>query len=89
MKLAHSAKKLGANRLVCVIKNGIKITKINSNIKIWDIVAFLEKVKNMTPEEYTAYHNAISKTNISGTSGNTPKKNYVIKGEELNKGWRL
>jgi len=80
---------LGANRLVCVIKNGIKSTKINSNIKIWDIVRLLEKMENMTPEEYAAYHNAISKTKIDGTSGNTPEKNYVIKGEELNKGWRL
>jgi hypothetical protein len=32
-------------------------------------------MKNMKPEEYAAYHNAISKTNMSGTSGNTPEKN--------------
>ena len=80
---------MGAKRLVWGIKNGIKSTKINSNIKIWDIVRFLEKMENMTPEEYAAYHNAISKTKMDGTSGNTPKKNYVIKGEELDKGWRL
>jgi hypothetical protein len=66
---------LGAKRLVWGIKNGIKITKINSDRKIWDIVRFLEKIKNMTPEEYAAYHNAISKTKMDGTSGNTPEKN--------------
>jgi hypothetical protein len=32
-------------------------------------------MKNMTPEEYAAYHNAISKTKMDGTSGNTPEKN--------------
>lgn len=61
--LAHSAKELPANNLFWVIKNGIKSTgmpgfgKTNDDQKIWNIVAFLEKMKNMTPQEYAAMLN--------------------------------
>lgn len=57
--LAKSAKELPANRLFWVIKNGIKSTgmpgfgKTNQDGKIWTIVAFLEKMKNLTPQEYS------------------------------------
>ncbi len=58
--LMRSAKELPANRLFWVAKNGIKSTgmpgfgRTNSDKKIWSIVAFLEKMKNMTPKEYAA-----------------------------------
>lgn len=58
--LMHSAKELPPNRLFWVVKNGIKSTgmpgfgKTHSDKKIWAIVAFLEKMKNMTPQEYAA-----------------------------------
>ena len=61
--LMHSAKKLGANRLFWVIRNGIKSTgmpgfgKTESDREIWNVVAFLEKMKNMTPQEYEAMRN--------------------------------
>jgi mono/diheme cytochrome c family protein len=61
--LVHSAKEMPANNLFWVIKNGIKSTgmpgfgKTNEDRKIWNIVAFLEKMKNMTPQEYVAMLN--------------------------------
>ena len=63
--LADSAKELPANRLFWVIKNGIKSTgmpgfgKTHPDRKIWDCVAFLEKMKNMTPEDYAAMRNRL------------------------------
>ncbi len=61
--LMRSAKEMGANRLFWVAKNGIKSTgmpgfgKTHSDQQIWAIVAFLEKMKNMTPQEYAAMGN--------------------------------
>ncbi len=58
--LAHSANEMGPGRLFWVVKNGIKSTgmpgfgKTHSDQKIWAIVAFLEKMKNMTPQEYAS-----------------------------------
>jgi mono/diheme cytochrome c family protein len=58
--LVHSAKEMGAGRLFWVVKNGIKSTgmpgfgKTHSDQKIWAIVAFLEKMKDMTPEQFAA-----------------------------------
>lgn len=56
--LVHSAKEMPAKELFWVVKNGIKSTgmpafgKTHSDQKIDDIVAFLEKMKTMTPQEY-------------------------------------
>lgn len=64
--LVDSAKELPKNRLFWVIKNGIKSTgmpgfgKTHPDQKIWDIVAFLEKMKNMNPEEYAAMSNRLA-----------------------------
>ena len=58
--LMRSAKHMGANRLFWVAKNGIKSTGMpgfgwtHSDKQIWSIVAFLEKMKDMTPQEYAA-----------------------------------
>ncbi len=56
--LARSAKQLPPQDLFWVIKNGIKSTgmpgfaKTHSDNRIWAMVAFLEKMKSMTPEQY-------------------------------------
>lgn len=56
--LAHSAKEMPAKQLFWVIKNGTKSTgmpafgKTHSDKKIDEIVAFLEKMKNMSPQDY-------------------------------------
>ncbi len=70
--LIHSAKEMGANRLFWVVKNGIKSTgmpgfgRTHSDQKIWAIVAFLEKMKNMTPQEYAAYQqSAANRTGVN------------------------
>lgn len=58
--LVHSAEHMPPRQLFWVVKNGIKSTgmpsfgKTHSDQKIWAIVAFLEKMKDMTPAEYTA-----------------------------------
>ncbi len=58
--LVHSAEHMPSPRLFWIIKNGIKSTgmpsfgKTHSDQKIWAIVAFLEKMKTMTPVEYAA-----------------------------------
>lgn len=58
--LMRSAKELPANRLFWVAKNGIKSTAMpgfgwtHNDEQIWAIVSFLEKMKNMTPQEYAA-----------------------------------
>lgn len=58
--LVHSAEHMPARQLFWVVKNGIKSTgmpsfgKTHSDQKIWAIVAFLEKMKTMTPQEYSA-----------------------------------
>ncbi len=58
--LVHSAKELQPARLFWVAKNGIKSTgmpgfwKTNSDRKIWTIISFIEKMKNMTPKQYAA-----------------------------------
>jgi mono/diheme cytochrome c family protein len=58
--LVHSAKEMGPGRLFWVIKNGIKSTgmpgfwKTHTDGKIWAIVAFLERMKDMTPQAYAA-----------------------------------
>ncbi len=65
--LADSAKELTAGRLFWVIKNGIKSTgmpgfgRTNPDGKIWTIVAFLERMKNMTAADYAAMRNRLSK----------------------------
>ncbi len=62
--LMHSAKEMGPGRLFWVIKNGIKSTgmpgfwKTHTDKQIWAIVAFLEKMKDMTPQEYAAMQSA-------------------------------
>ncbi len=64
--LVNSAKQLPASRLFWVAKNGIKSTGMpgfagtHNDKSIWSIVAFLEKMKNMTPQEYAAMVNAQS-----------------------------
>ncbi len=64
--LAHSAKELPPQDLFWIIKNGVKSTgmpgfaKTHSDSKIWAMVAFLEKMKNMTPQQYAAMQNANS-----------------------------
>jgi mono/diheme cytochrome c family protein len=64
--LMDSAKELGANRLFWVIRNGIKSTgmpgfgKTESDREIWNVVAFLEQMKNMTPQEYAAMRNRLA-----------------------------
>ncbi len=56
--LVHSAKEMPAKQLFWIVKNGIKSTgmptfgKTHSDQKIQDIVAFLEKMKTMTPQDY-------------------------------------
>jgi mono/diheme cytochrome c family protein len=56
--LANSAKEMTPEELFWVVKNGIKSTgmpafgKTHSDEKVWAIVAFLEKMKDMTPQEY-------------------------------------
>ncbi len=61
--LMRSAKHMGANRLFWVAKNGIKSTGMpgfgwtHSDKQIWSIVAFLYKMKDMTPQEYAAMGN--------------------------------
>ncbi len=58
--LARSAKELSPARLFWVVKNGIKSTGMpgfgwtHTNQQIWSIIAFLEQMKNMTPEQYAA-----------------------------------
>ncbi len=58
--LVHSAKEMQASRLFWVAKNEIKSTgmpgfsRTHSDHQIWEIVAFLEKMKDMTPQEYAA-----------------------------------
>jgi len=66
--LVNSAKELGPARLFWVIKNGIKSTgmpgfaKTHSDQKIWAIVAFLEKMKSMSPNEYAAFEKNMEST---------------------------
>jgi len=56
--LVHSAKEMPPEQLFWIVKNGIKSTgmpafgKTHSDQKIQDIVAFLEKMKTMTPQDY-------------------------------------
>ena len=56
--LSESAKDMAAQELFWVTKNGIKMTgmpawgKTHSDDKIWNIVAFLEKLPGMTGAEY-------------------------------------
>ena len=64
--LVHSAKEMPSKQLFWIVKNGIKSTgmpafgKTHSDQKIQDIVAFLEKMKTMTPRDY-----AMMKKNVS------------------------
>ncbi len=72
--LVHSAREMGANRLFWVAKNGIKSTgmpgfgRTHSDQKIWAIVAFLEKMKTMTPEQYAAMRAAETDQATTGSS---------------------
>ena len=56
--LVHSAKEMEPAKLFWVVKNGIKSTGIpgfgltHSDRKIWAIVAFMEKMKDMTAQDY-------------------------------------
>ncbi len=58
--LVESANEMPPAELFWVIKNGIKstgmpaFTKTHSDQKIWAMVAFLERMKTMTPTEYKA-----------------------------------
>ena len=58
--LAHSAREMPPSELFWITKNGIKMTgmpafgKTHSDDKIWDIVAFMEKLPTMTKEQYSA-----------------------------------
>lgn len=58
--LAQSAKEMEPAELFWIVKNGIKSTgmpgfgRTHSDQKIWAVVAFLEKMKEMTPQEYKA-----------------------------------
>ena len=62
--LAHSAKDMPAQQLFWITKNGIKLTgmpsfgKTHSDQKIWDIVAFMEKLPTMTKEQYRALNDS-------------------------------
>jgi mono/diheme cytochrome c family protein len=57
--LSRSAKELSPGELFWVIKNGIKSTgmpsfgKTHSDQKIWSIVAFLERLKTISAQEYS------------------------------------
>ncbi len=70
--LARSAKEMPAKNLFWVIKNGIKSTgmpsfgKTHSDQKITEIVAFLEQMKNMTPQQY-----AMMKKSTGAGTGDT------------------
>lgn len=73
--LARSAKEMPSKELFWVIKNGIKSTgmpsfgKTHSDQKIQDIVAFLEKMKNMTPQEYQHMREMASNGEMSDHDG--------------------
>ncbi len=62
--LARSAEHLSPQELFWVIKNGIKSTgmpgfaRTHADDKIWAMVAFLEKMKDMTPQDYQAMKKA-------------------------------
>jgi mono/diheme cytochrome c family protein len=66
--LVHSAREMGANRLFWVIKNGIKSTgmpgfgRTHSDQEIWAIVAFLERMKDLTPQEYASYQKTANRS---------------------------
>ncbi len=70
--LVHSAKEMPPEELFWVAKNGIKSTGMpafgptHSDEKLWAIVAFLERMKEMKPEEYMA----MQKTAINEESEN-------------------
>ncbi len=69
--LVQSAKEMPAKQLFWIVKNGIKSTgmpafgKTHSDQKIHDIVAFLEKMKTLTPHDYA---------NMKKTAGNEKVK---------------
>ncbi len=82
--LAESAKELPSNELFWVIKNGIKSTgmpafaKTHSDQKIWAMVAFLEKMKNMTPQEYAAMQKfAVNEEDKSDTMNMNMKNTHM------------
>jgi mono/diheme cytochrome c family protein len=56
--LRAAAREWNAPELFWIIKNGIKMTAmpsfdaVRSDDEIWDIVAFLERLPEMTPQEY-------------------------------------
>jgi len=70
--LTESAKEMPARELFWVVKNGIKSTgmpafgKTHSDQKIDDIVAFLEKMKNMSPQEYQQMKKSLGHGEMSG-----------------------
>ncbi len=80
--LARSAKHQSPARLFWVVKNGIKSTgmpgfgRTHSDQKIWEIVAFLEKMKNMTPGQYATMRAAAmsEKSMNKETSGHNRRK---------------
>lgn len=59
--LAESAKDMPPEQIFWVTKNGIRMTgmpawgKTHSDKKIWAITAAIEKLPNMTPEQYNSY----------------------------------
>ena len=66
--LADSAKEMSPNELFWVAKHGIKSSgmpgfgKTHSDQKIWAMVAFLEKMRDMTPQDYASYGQAHMET---------------------------
>jgi len=67
-KLLRSAEEWKPAELFWVIKNGIKMTGMpgfgitHSDDKIWTIVAFMEKLPSMSPEQYKTMDNISKQT---------------------------
>jgi len=84
--LAESAKELSPGALFWVIKNGIKSTgmpsfaKAHSDQKIWGMVAFIEKMKTMTPDKYAMMQKSAANKE---DEGHTAMKNMDMKGMKI------
>ncbi len=69
--LTESAKEMPARELFWIVKNGIKSTgmpsfgKTHSDQKIQDIIAFLEKMKTMSPQEYKQMRKTVGQGEMS------------------------
>jgi mono/diheme cytochrome c family protein len=66
-ELSEAARDWGPAELYWIIKNGVKMTGMpafaptHSERELWAMVAFLQKLKNMTPAEYKALASATGK----------------------------